>query len=204
MIRNFKALGVAAVAVLAMSAFVASAAQAQFTANEYPTSGTATNAVGNSVFAVDGSNLECAGHYEGTLKEASTTVTVTPTYTGCKAFGFASATVTTIGCDYVFHDAGANTAGTVDVECSAGNVIKIVAGNCEVQVGSQTGLKSITYSNSHPTVTVKATVTGITVNATKDGFLCPLSGTGHKTASVTTGQAVQVVPTPAPKTVSVD
>jgi hypothetical protein len=205
MMRKFKTLGLAMVAVLAMSAVVASAASAQFTANAYPTTGTATSALGNDVFTVDGSSVECAGHFEGTLKEASTTLTVTPTYSNCKAFGFASATVAMNGCDYLFHDVGSNTAGQVSVHCPAGKNIVITAGNCVVDVGTQTPpLKTVTYGNAHPNVTVKANVTGITANVTTDGFLCPLSGTGHKSSSYVQGSAVTVIPISGGNTISVD
>ena len=59
--------------------------------------------------------------------------------------------------------------------------IVITAGNCEVDVGTQTGLGSVALTNNGNHIDAQADVTGITGNVTKDGFLCPLSGTGHKT-----------------------
>jgi hypothetical protein len=199
MIRNFKVLGLALVAVLAMSAVVASAASAPFTSSTYPTTDTATSPLGNDVFTVDGSSVECAGHFEGTATEASTSLTVNATYTNCKAFGFASASVTMNGCDYVFH-----SNGTVDVECGSAGPIKIVAGNCEVQVSSQTGLGTVALSNNGNHIDVDANVSGITANATKDGFLCPLNGTGHKSSTYVQGSAVTVAPTVAGTNLDLD
>jgi hypothetical protein len=199
MIHKFKALGLALVAVLAMSAVVASAASAQFTANSYPTTVTATSALGNDVLTVDGSSTECSVHYEGTLSEASTTLTVKPTWTNCKAFGFASATMNTNGCDYVFH-----SGGSLDIECPVGKTITLVGGNCEVQFGTQTGLKSLSLSNGHPHINAQFNVSGITANVTKDGFLCPLTGTGHKSATLVQKSSVTFKPVSGGTTIAVD
>jgi len=181
MIRKFKALGVAVVAVLALSAVVASAASAtNFTASKYPTSATATSAVGNDDFKTEAGSIECHGHFlVDPLSEASETVTVTPTYTGCKAFsGLISATVHMNGCDYVFH-----TNGEVDVECPKGKQIEITAGTCLVDIPTQTGLKSVTLKNGAGDITAQANVSGITYEVTNDGFACPFNGTGHKTGA---------------------
>jgi hypothetical protein len=189
MIRKFKALGLATVAVLAMSAVVASAASAQFTANSYPTTVTATSALGNDVLTIDGTSQECQSHFQGTFSEETTALTITPIYSGCKFFGFASGTIAMNGCDYVFH-----SNGSFDVECPAGKVITYTAGNCEAQIGTQTGLKSIILTSNPPHVDARFSITGMTVNVTKDGFLCPLTGTGHKTATYSQGSAMTVKP----------
>ena len=189
MIRNFKVLGLALVAAFAMSAVVASAASAQFTSNSYPTTVTAVSELGNDVFTVDGTSVECKSHFEGTAAEATTKITITPTYTNCKAFGFLSATVAMNGCDFVFH-----SNGEVDVECPTGKNIVITASSCEVDVGTQTGLESVALSNNGNHIDAQANVGEITANVTKDGFLCPLNGTGHKAATYTQGEAVTVIP----------
>ena len=93
--------------------------------------------------------------------------------------------MTTTGCDYVFH-AGAETgseeyAGTVDVACSSAS-IKITAGTCALEIKGQTGLSAVSFLNNETgTVTVGAEVGSIAYTTTKDGFLCPLSGTGNFT-----------------------
>src|SRR6187397_3604907 len=101
MTRKFKTLGVALFAVLALTAVAASAASAaSYTASSYPTAGTGESAVGNDVFTTEGGTVECKSHYVATLSAASTDLTVTPTYTNCKAFGFLEAKVT--GGKYTF------------------------------------------------------------------------------------------------------
>ena len=193
MIRSPKTVLALALAVLAMSAVVASAASASnFTADAYPTGGTATSEKGNDVFSTEAGKVECAAHFEvAALSGPSETATVTPTYTNCKAFGFLSATVAMEGCDYVFH-----TSGVVDVECPEGKAIVITASTCTATVGSQTGLESVTLANSGTGISAQANVGGIAYTVTKDGFLCPFGGTGAKTgATYKQGEAIQVSPT---------
>jgi len=190
MTRKFKTLGLAIVAVLAMSAVVASAAQAQFTSNSYPTTITATSPLSNDDFKTEAGSVECAGHFTGEATEASSTQTVNASYSECRAFGFASATVAMNGCDYVFH-----SNGEVDLECSGTNKVVITAGACEIQIGTQTGLKSVALTNNGNHIDVKASVKGIAYTVTKDGFLCPFSGTGAKTgAEYLQNNAVTVKP----------
>jgi len=204
MIQKFKTLGLAMVAVLAMSAFVASAAQAQYTASSYPTTATANSALGNDVFTTEAGTVECASHFVGTLSEASNTLTVTPTYSSCKAFGFAHATVNMNGCAYVFHRVS-SASSNVTIECPAGKSIQILAGNCEVLVHAQGPLGSVATSNGAGVVNAQANVTGIAYTVTKDGFLCPFGGTGSKAgATYKQGAAITLTPTVAGRTIKVD
>ena len=194
MIRKFKTLGLALVAVLAMSAVVASAASAQFTADKYPTTGTATSALGNDDYKTEAGSIECASHYEGTLNAASSTTTLKPVLTGCKAFGFAEATINMNGCHYVLHRTSATTSH-LTTTCPAGQVIRTTAGNCEVTYAAQSPTGSITTTNAGNNITLKANVTGIAYTVTKDGFLCPFGGTGAKTgATWTQNNAITLAP----------
>jgi hypothetical protein len=189
MLRKRKFLGVLVVAALAISAFGASAASAsaatEFRAAVSPVKITADQTTTN-VFTVDGTKVECTTAHFATLVEIaapSLTAEVHPEYSGCTAFGFVGASVTTTGCNYNLH-----AAGTVDIVCSAGNSIKISASTCKAEVASQTGLSSIGYTNNEGgTVTVAPNVSGITVKKTEDGFLCPLNGTGTVTNGTYTG-----------------
>jgi hypothetical protein len=192
MIRKFKVLGLAMFAVLAVSAVSVSAAQAtEFTASGYPTSFTAASEVGNDDFKTEAGSVECKGHFTGSSSGPSETMTVNAEYTGCRAFGFLSASVNMNGCDYVFH-----TNGEVDLECSGSNKIVITASTCEVQIGTQTGLKSVALANGAGDITAKANVGGIAYTVTKDGFGCPFGGTGAKTgATYTQNNAVTVAST---------
>ena len=191
MIRKFKILSVAAFAVLAVSALGASAAQASnFTASAYPTTVTAESAKGNDAFNTEAGTMECKSHFEGTLTEASETLTVTAKHTECQAFGFISATVAMESCDYVFH-----TSGVVDVICGT-KPIKIVSSSCTSTIGEQKGLTTLELANGTADVTAKANVTGIAYTVTKDGLFCPFGGTGAKEgATYIQGTAITVAST---------
>jgi hypothetical protein len=199
--RKFKALGLAAVAALAIVAVAASMAQAsnpgKLMATSYPATLHGSQVEGeNHVFTLtDNSSLttECTtATFTGTQKEASSTSTVHPEYGKgggkCTAFLGLSATITTDGCNYLFHigntiTPGGNWDGTVDIECEAGKSISIVAGTCEVKVDAQNGLSTvegINMAGSPSDVTVKANVKNIHYTVTKDGFLCPLEGVGKE------------------------
>jgi hypothetical protein len=186
MSRNLKVLGLALVAVLAMSVMVASAASAsQYTGSAYPTTGTGQNTAGKETFTTPGGTVQCDSHFVGTLAAASSELDVTPTYTNCVAFGFLNATVDFMGCYYRFR-AGVSTGSggyhhTIEIFCPPGTgPVTIKAGTCVVDVPAQTGLKNVKTTNlAGGTVTVEPNVTEITMNVTTDGFGCPFPGTGH-------------------------
>ncbi|HST68763.1 MAG TPA: hypothetical protein VLI94_03790, partial [Solirubrobacterales bacterium] len=100
------------------------------------------------------------------------------------------ATVTTSGCAYVLH-LGEQTAedkftSTFDIACEAGKAIKVTAGNCEIEITAQTGLKSVALNSDtealpKPDITFDPEVSGLAYTVLKDGFLCPFGGTGAKT-----------------------
>jgi len=190
MIRNLKALGLALVAVLAMSAVVASAAQAvpQYTCGSYSCTSTGSNTSGSETFTTEGGTVQCDSHFaSASLSSASSTLTVTPSYSNCTAFGFLNADVHENGCTYVFHAKSKlgtdHYSSTVDIQCPAGAQMVITASTCEVAVGAtgNEGLSSVTTQNlAGGKVTVVPNVANITMNVLKDGFGCPFSGTGHK------------------------
>jgi hypothetical protein len=102
MIRNLKVLGLVLVAVFAMSAVAASAA---FAAVEFHSEVATTTLkgeqVGTNVFhAGAGHDVECTtAKYEGTTTAATVPkVEVRPTFSGCRAFGFATTDVNTNSC----------------------------------------------------------------------------------------------------------
>jgi hypothetical protein len=126
--------------------------------------------------------------FAGSLSAASSSYSLTATYSECTAFGFA-ATVTTTGCKFVFQIGEANESGafpsTTDVSCEAGKAITIVTATCEVQISGQTGLSGVELSNNGASpneVSAKLAIAkSLSYNKTKDGLGCPLSGTGTKT-----------------------
>ena len=134
MSRNFKALGLALVAVVALSAMAATAAQANnVTASKYNARITGTDlgtkageytrlTVGNGARFV-----ECAtSTIEATLTKEETAVTATPSYSGCfsNADVKIPATVTMNGCDYIL-EATSKTAGRATVVCPVGKQIEV-------------------------------------------------------------------------------
>jgi hypothetical protein len=220
-IRKF---GIAFVAILATSALVASAAQAiVIKSSSYPQTVTGSGTEIGEHFEIPGAgSVKChLSEYHGVLSEESSTLTVTPSYTekttingeagrqNC-LFGPFNATVTNEGCNYVFHgtEHDAETAtftAHVDVVCAAGKVIKIVAGTCEMQVGSQNGLTTVDITNvagSPSHISVRPTVSGISYNVTKDGFGCPLLGTGVRNDAKYTSTGYITVTAPGGLSVS--
>jgi hypothetical protein len=188
MIPRIKTLSLVC-ALLALQAIGISAAQAsEYTASAYPSTATSSSVAGSKTFTTPGGTVQCDSHGQSTLNAASSTATITPTYTNCKAFGFLNATVSMNGCTYVSH-AGArislgNYNNSIDVSCPAGQSISITAGTCKLLIPAQTGLKNVETTNlAGGTVTVRPNITGITHNVTTDGFGCPFPGTGHFTGT---------------------
>jgi len=177
MTRKLKILGIAMVALLASAATIAAAAQAaKFTASSYPTTVTATSPLGNGVMKTEAGNIECKEHFEGTLSEASETIDLTPTFSECKAFGLSSTTIHGNGCVLRVH-----STGVVDLVCPSGKVLEVTSATCVMHVGSQSGLKWLTMLNNGNHIDIGLELTNLTYNVTKDPFLCPFNGTGHKT-----------------------
>ena len=64
MIRSLKSLGLAFIAVLAMSAVVSSASQAsEYTCEKYECKATGSNTLGNETFTTPGGTVQCDSHY---------------------------------------------------------------------------------------------------------------------------------------------
>jgi len=191
--RNLKIVGLALVAVLAMSAWATASASA-FT--KFASVGNVNVAVtadqeasAQHVFTVDSATVKCTTAHFATMGEVTSpaaTIEVHPEYSGCTAFGFVNASVETKGCDYVLH-----ASGTVDIVQGAGtetcNRILVHGGTCTVEIkpiAANTGLGTASYENlTGGKVKILANVSGITVNKTEDGVLCPLSGTGPGTGT---------------------
>lgn len=149
MIRNLKAMGLALVAVFALSAVVASAASAQGKlttegGQAVTLTGTETGVKANALTAF-GIPVECpgssyTGHKDNVtphtfIPNLATSATITPHYaTNCLALNTYPATVTKNGCDFVIR-VGATTgeqtatkktfAATFDVVCPAGKSIEV-------------------------------------------------------------------------------
>ncbi|HET8862665.1 MAG TPA: hypothetical protein VFM94_05385 [Solirubrobacterales bacterium] len=150
MIRNFRALGLALVAVFALSAMTASAASAQTQGTVTTNDGTAKTLLGTvdeefltgNSFTAFKEVVECVKtkytfhKWNVTPHEAvpykATTMTVTPHYSECYLFpGKFPATVFMNGCDYVVHIgdttglSGNEYKATLDVVCPPNKTIQI-------------------------------------------------------------------------------
>jgi hypothetical protein len=151
MIHSLRTLGLAVLTVTAMTAVMASAANAAaFTGAGGANAVITFEQIVTTEFAVATGIVKCTGMKipATTVTNGSTTVTVHPEYSGCKAFGV-NAAVNTTGCNYVFHlEAGG--ASKTDVVCSAGNVIKVtpVGLDCTVTMLSQSAVTGGTWSNN--------------------------------------------------------
>lgn len=203
MTRRLKALGLALVAVFAMSAVVTSVASAhtpaRFTA-PVSTTITGTDHQTNSIFAVTGLNIECHGSYHGVTSSTSTSqevLTVKPAFTDCEAesiIGTMAVTVTGFGhygvnddnCDLRFR-----ADEKLDIECKPGTDITIHAGTCTIHIPPQIGLGTITYTtgvaDSVHDLTVHVDATNVTATHT-DGFACPLTSSGEASGTSLVGK----------------
>lgn len=195
MIRNLKALMIAAVAVLAMSAMAASAAQGAVEfhsssgAATLTTTPDGTGKTAHQVFDAAGGTITCntvSGEASIGGSTAAAVQSTTITYSGNCNFVGQAATVNMNGCNYNFH---AN--GEVDIVCTGSNEItfSVPSPVCDVVVPPQTGLGTVTYHNinSNTEVTLEPHVTGITYTATGAG--CPTAGT-FSDGNYTTGNVI--------------
>jgi len=136
MSRNLKALGLALIAVMAVAAMSATAAQAKnfITADAYPAQLTGIDealthgSLGRFTIAGGARSVECTGNIlDATITGPSTTTTVEPTYSGCFSNGLTAVgvTVTMNSCDYTIELTGLTTA-VAYVDCTkAGDAIEI-------------------------------------------------------------------------------
>jgi hypothetical protein len=198
MMRSFKALGMALLAVFAMSAIAASAASAnQFHSSvEKTTLTVASNEDQKFLYESGGKTVKCTG--VGGSGEANTattsTVTFNPTYSGCTVDGiaFSTAQVSFNECDYLFHvDASANE-GATDVVCTGSSQITITVkvfgvSVCTFHIGKQTPSGKSKYANSGAKqVKVQPNQTGIT-GSKQGGSEC---GSASSTSGTYTGSVV--------------
>jgi hypothetical protein len=183
MTRNLKALGLALVAVFAMSAFAASAASAAEFHSEGEGTTVEASQVATHVFKTTAGEITCStATFKGTqATKTASSITVTPTYPKgtCHIiiFGTVSAEVNMNGCEYKLY-----SSGSADVLCPAGKKAIVTAAGCTVEVGAQTGKKTVKYANNGSHIDITAELTGLSYNHT--GFTC---GTGSGTNGTYTG-----------------
>jgi hypothetical protein len=142
--KRIKIIGLALAAVFAITAVAAASASAftTFKAAKYPVEVKASQ-IGTNIFEIGTSKVECTtAAFVGTATADASSIVVHPTYSGCTAFKFVGATVTTTGCNYELF-----ASGKVSIVCETGKKIEIVAGSCTVKVGAQVGLEEVSYKD---------------------------------------------------------
>jgi hypothetical protein len=219
MTRSLGRLTLLVGALLALLALTAQAASAHVPAR-FTSEVSTTTVRGNtdpgttSTLVITGSNVQCSieEYHAHTVSTSLESITATPTYTECTAFGFVGAKVTGFGhypasegagpyCDYRLR-----ADGFIDFECPTGKDVTIEASTCTVHIPAQTEIGTTTGSpvlTKHPGViyttentsgkhalTVDVHLTDITATHT-DGFACPLTSSGEN-ATTTFDARIQV------------
>jgi hypothetical protein len=123
----------------------------KFATEAAPTVLTGKPHAGPTVFFFDAGPVFCANvTYAGEMTETGTIErSLTPTFAGCE-FGGAPAVVDVNGCQYKLTPVakeGANFEGSLDVACPEGKKITITGAGCTITIGSQSELKTVTYTN---------------------------------------------------------
>lgn len=182
--RRGSTLWVIALATAAgLLACTASAAQAESLMSEGNVSMQIVgNQEGTNVMSIEGTQLSCStAHFSTAGEVASPTASLEmhPEYSGCVSFGFLNSKIATEGCNFVF-GVGEAKAGTLAVSCTAGHVITITGGTCQVTIGSQEGVAGVSYSNVSGDVRVSLNA-HLAATKARDGIGCQLNGTGAAT-----------------------
>lgn len=210
--RKIKALGLAFVATVALSAVVASAAQAGTLDIEVDPAIITGESEGQQELAVQIQTPKTGNNINGNCKKASFEgtveqdgvgsqetheATVTPTYQECTFAGLA-AQVRMNGCKYTLTGAGhASKTFTVDiVGCTAGKQMTLQTAVCQIEIPAQNGLSHAVGTNIQTVgrplppheVTLSVTIPHIT--HTQTGFGCPDGNNHHGVSLALNGNTI--------------
>jgi len=206
--NNIKTLGLLVVSAMALTAFAgttAASATSLFTMGGAGQPFTTTTLSGPT-FEIEGSKVECeeetlTGETEGVATES---LTLSPSYKKCKAFGFANATVTAGTCKFTFKSStdGAgmatvnlynceNATKGIQIDVNVPFITRII-----VDIPHQSMSSAVSYTNTTPTgttmsVDLNMTATGLMNDVTTCTGPCPLqvgtnsTGTYFKVKRVT-------------------
>jgi hypothetical protein len=177
MSRNFKAFGLALIALSAFGAIMApgaSAAGERFHCEKAPCIITSTSE-STQGWVIGSSQVVCHhAEFKGTaLNLTETTWTLHPIYNNCE-FLEEPAAVDTGGCSYVI---GAETTAAqhlpVSTECTGAEKIKVTTGACNLTFGSQAATGGFKFTNAGSGSTRDGTTTATAgVTFSKAGPLC--------------------------------
>lgn len=182
--RKLKAIGLSVLALLAIGALSAPAAQAgEFETGVFPATITGQHINGPHEITTELGVMPCGMRFEGELAEASEELTLTPEFLNCMLAGN-MVDVLTNGCDFRFN-AGATLGmdmveGSLDLICPEGSKITFgvtIAGvvECVMKVPEQLGLGEVTYRTTTMAqdVDVDFNIEGL---AYELGPNCPVAG----------------------------
>lgn len=178
--KHLKSLGLAALAVVALTATAGASSAAAFEFHASAGMGTSLSSqvTNPHFFTLTGAEFTCktislTGSAEG-IGGAGETQKLHPSYTNCEVFGSANVIINTEGCQYKIN---ANT-NTVDLEgCAKGGINVVFGTGCSYFYPNQAGINGITYVNEGTTpnrrVIVKTASNNIKANVTAaNGFGC--------------------------------
>jgi len=198
MVRKISAFCLSIVAVLGLAAVWTASASALgekfhsatkptvLTGSNYEIDGFGTEKIteGEHSFTAGMFSVKCTtSTVSGTLTiETPEFMTLHPTYSGCKDNIGNVVTIDTTGCNlnYWSEVLGGSDA-KVEVECEAGQLIKITDGGCTLKIGAQSNLGA-TYANKEDANKIRDITFKSTFEAgfTKEGFCVGVEGTKGK------------------------
>jgi hypothetical protein len=200
MIRNIKALGLAFLALAAVGALSASAAQADVlgwpvhitTEKDKAVITAQTTAGTNHTLTIGATSIPCKNAtLEGTVSQGThntqltaTRIEATATYSECTGFGGIAVTVQMHGCKYTITATQTKLTALFGITgCTKEKQITIKSSACTVFIGNQEAdLSHITLTNDAKSETTEhhiqdhVTVSGIKYTTNKQ-FLCPQAAT---------------------------
>ena len=186
---KIKALGLLAMAVMALSAIFgsASASASKFTASKVGASLTESTLV-QHIYTITGSSVKCTNYTIEGKTEAleSEQISWIPSYSGCTAFGL-PAQLTNDNCRHVSRANGDTYKEPVNIMFSCATTIHAsnIFGKCMVVIKGQTVLGAVSYTNGEGDIKVKNNSTGMHAEVTESTGVCPLTVGTHTNASFT-------------------
>lgn len=144
--RRLKAIGLTLAALLAMAALPAFAASAEFHSETSETVISGSQAE-EDIWTFNAGTLTCKeATYSGTQSTVtSESVSLTPKYSECKAFGFINTTVDVNKCELTTKP---NNNPAIHLDCAPFVSMVVTAFNCWVTIPDQEFNSGITYTNT--------------------------------------------------------
>jgi hypothetical protein len=174
----------------------------EFTAAKYPATISASSSSLEAKFTAFGATVTCeAGEFSAELKEGETnTIDVAPSYGSCTDHNGLPVNVAINGCKYRItlksKVAKDHYSAEVHLVCPVGkpgivfgfftshSALTSGKASCDLTVPPQSGLKSLTLTNSGESIVVdKGTVEKINAKIVRNNCLCPSSGSENETSA---------------------